>query len=175
MKGIIFNVVEEVVIEMFDADVWDSLLAEADTDGSYTSLGNYPDHELEGIVAAGCRATGETREGLLRIVGRRALPKLCSRVPDHIVAAPHPFAFIERVNEIIHPEVLKIYPDARPPVFACQRHPDGLLVTYTSARDLHALADGLLQGVGDRFGCSVVVECLEHSATHADFLVRLEQ
>lgn len=173
MKGIIFNVVEEVITDMFDADTWDHLLAEAAVDGSYTSLGNYPDHELESVVAAGCRATGETREDLLRTIGRRALPKLCARVADEVVDAPDPLTFIERVNDIIHPEVLKVYPEARPPVFVCERHRDGLHITYSSSRDLHSLAAGLLEGVGDRFDCTIDVERLDHSDAHATFFVQV--
>ncbi len=125
MKGIVFNVVEEIVTELFDADTWDHLLDEAKVDGSYTTLGNYGDHELEDIVAAACVATGQGREDLLRIIGRRALPKLCERVPDDVTRAPDPMTFIERVNSIIHPEVLKLYPGSVPPIFECQTNRRG--------------------------------------------------
>lgn len=157
MKGIIFNVVEEVVTELFDADTWDALLESAALEGSYTALGNYEDHELEGIVAAGCAATGETRDQLLQIVGQRALPKLCARVPAHLTAAADPFSFIERINLIIHPEVLKLYPGSVPPIFDCTRSGDELHITYKSKRDLAPLAQGLLHAVGDRFGVPLTV------------------
>lgn len=157
MKGIIFNVVEEVVTELFSADTWDALLESAAVEGSYTALGNYDDHELEGIVAAGCAATGESRDGLLQIVGQRALPKLCARVPADVTEAADPFSFIERVNLIIHPEVLKLYPGSVPPVFECVRVGDDLDVTYKSRRDLASLAHGLLRAVGDRFDTAITV------------------
>lgn len=157
MKGIIFNVVEEVVTELFDAETWDQLLADARLDGAYTALGNYEDHELESILAAGCQALGQDRPGLLRIVGRRSLEKLSDRVPDSLTNAPDPFTFIERVNSIIHPEVLKLYPGSMPPVFECERRDDRLLVNYRSSRDLGALAEGLLTAVGDRFDLTLDV------------------
>jgi len=45
VKGIIFNVAEEVVTDLYGADAWDSLLASAELEGAYTSLGNYDDAE----------------------------------------------------------------------------------------------------------------------------------
>jgi hypothetical protein len=161
MKGIIFNVLEEVVTEMFDADTWDGLLEHAELDGTYTALGNYGDHELEGIVTAGCSATGHERDDLLLILGRRMLPKLCDRVPESVTQAADPFTFIENVNMIIHPEVLKLYPGAAPPAFECERTSDGLLVRYSSRRDLSALAEGLLSGVGDRFDVPMTVTAVD--------------
>lgn len=161
MKGIIFNVVEEVVTELFDAATWDHLLQEADVDGSYTALGNYEEIELERIVAAGCAATGEDREGLLRIVGRRSLTKLCERVPASVISASDAFSFIESVNDIIHPEVLKLYPGSAPPVFECERVGDQLRVQYRSTRDLGSLAEGLITAVGDRFGTTLDVAAQE--------------
>lgn len=165
MKGIIFNVVEEVVTELFDAETWDQLLAEAQLDGAYTALGNYEDRELESILAAGCQALGQDRPGLLRIVGRRALEKLCDRVPDSLTSAPDPFTFIERVNSIIHPEVLKLYPGSMPPVFECERRNDRLLVNYRSSRHLGALAEGLLTAVGDRFDLTLEVVPIANDET----------
>ena len=38
MKGIVFNLLEEVVTEAYGADAWDSLLDAAGLDGAYTSL-----------------------------------------------------------------------------------------------------------------------------------------
>lgn len=147
MKGVIFNVVEEVVLELFDADTWDDLLDEADLDGAYTALGDYADGELLAIVAATCKATGMSADEVLRTVGHHALPKLASRVPDSLTDAPDALTFIRKVNDIIHPEVLKIYPDSIPPAFEFEDHDEGLIVQYRSARNLPALAHGLLTGL----------------------------
>ena len=161
MKGVIFNVVEEVVEDLFDTDTWDDLLDAAEVDGAYTALGDYADSELLSIVTAACAATGMTPEDLLRTVGHHALPKLASRVPESLTDAPDAFTFIRNVNDIIHPEVLKIYPDSIPPAFTFEDHPDGLVVHYRSARHLPALAEGLLSGVTLLFDEDVHVQSLE--------------
>jgi hypothetical protein len=46
MKGIIFNLLEEVVIRDHGADTWDELLSATCLDGAYTSLGSYPDEHI---------------------------------------------------------------------------------------------------------------------------------
>jgi hypothetical protein len=161
MKGVIFNVVEEVIEDLFDADTWDALLDEADVDGAYTALGDYADTELLAIVAAACKATGMSAEEVLRTVGHHALPKLASRVPDSLTDAPDAFSFIRNVNDIIHPEVLKIYPDSIPPAFVFEEHTEGLVVQYRSARNLPALAEGLLSGVSLLFDEDISVTPIE--------------
>ena len=161
MKGVIFNVVEEVIHELFDADTWDDLLDAAELDGAYTALGNYADTELLGIVAAACQATGMSADEVLRTVGHYALPKLAARVPDSLTDAPDAFSFIRKVNDIIHPEVLKIYPDSIPPAFAFEDHADGLVVQYRSVRHLPALAEGLLSGMSLLFDEEISVTAIE--------------
>lgn len=62
MKGIIFNLAEEVVSDAYGPDTWDDLLDAWGVDGAYTSLGNYPDDDLHRLVAAGCsRPRGPAR------------------------------------------------------------------------------------------------------------------
>ena len=41
MKGIVFNLLEEIVRETYGEDTWDDLLDSADLDGAYTSLRIY--------------------------------------------------------------------------------------------------------------------------------------
>ena len=41
MKGIIFNLLEEVVRKDYGDESWEDLLEAGQVDGAYTSLGNY--------------------------------------------------------------------------------------------------------------------------------------
>ena len=43
MKGVLFNVVEDVVTEALSAEAWDDVVDDSGVDGAYTSLGTYPD------------------------------------------------------------------------------------------------------------------------------------
>ena len=153
MKGVIFNIVEEIVVELFDADAWDDLLDATGLEGAYTALGNYGDKELSAIVDAIATTTEQSAEDVWRLVGRLALPKLATRLPASRVEGHDARTFLLSVNEIIHPEVRMLYPDAIPPVFSFVEGTDGQLeVTYRSTRRLDALAEGLMLGCGERFG-----------------------
>ena len=52
MKGVVYNLFEEAVVEKFGADIWDDLLDDAGVAGAYTSLGNYTDDEMIALVEA---------------------------------------------------------------------------------------------------------------------------
>ncbi|MDH3680176.1 MAG: heme NO-binding domain-containing protein [Acidimicrobiia bacterium] len=160
MKGVVFNVVEEVVTELHGGDAWDDVLVAAGLDGAYTALGNYDDDELLAIVDAAATATGITVEELWRTVGRLALPKLVDRLPESMKQTGDAKSFLLSVNDFIHPQVRALYPEARPPVFEFTERGDELLVVYRSTRRLDALAEGLMVGCGDLFGEVVDVEAV---------------
>ena len=158
MKGVIFNAVEEAVTRLYSEDVWDDLLEAAELEGNYTSLGSYDDAQLMALVGAACSATGHEPDDLVRVLGRHAFPHLAERYPELVDEASGTHDFLRRVNDIIHPEVLKLHPDAKPPAFEFEDRPDNVLrITYRSQRRLGVLAEGLMLGAGDRFGEEVDV------------------
>jgi Haem-NO-binding len=159
MKGIIFNLLESVVINAYGEDTWDDLLAESEIDGVYTSLGSYPDENLQTLVATAARRLGQTQFDVLRWFGQQAMPLLHARYPGFFDAQPSLRPFLLSVNTMIHPEVLKIYPNASVPVFDFRDDPDGgLLMGYRSPRRLCALLQGLVEGGGKHFGEPIVFE-----------------
>jgi hypothetical protein len=81
VKGIIFNLLQEVVTEHFGEDVWDNLLTQAQLEGVYTSLGNYPDADLFKLVAAASAALNQPPDAVVRWFGVKALPLLAQKYP----------------------------------------------------------------------------------------------
>lgn len=161
MKGIVFNLVEEVVTDEFGADTWDDLLEAAGLDGAYTSLGSYPDEDLGRLVSAAAEALSLPAGDVTRMVGRRAIPKLAVRYPAFF-EQPSCRAFLLTLNDIIHPEVRKLYPGAEVPDFTFTSEGDGtLLIGYDSRRRLCQLAEGFVLGASDHFGEAVDVDQTE--------------
>ena len=61
--------------------------------------------------------------------------------------------FLETIESYIHPEVLKLYPDAELPRFAMDRVSDNhLKMTYHSTRKISQFAHGLILGTLAHFG-----------------------
>ncbi len=175
MKGVIFNAVEEAVINLYSEDVWDDLIDAAGVSGQYTSLGHYDDSELIALVVAAVEMTGIDANELIKVLGRHSFPHLADRYPELVDDADGTLDFLRKVNEIIHPEVLKLHPDATPPAFDFEDLPGGgFRMTYTSERKLGILAQGLIYGTADRFNEEVditVVEGLGETTTVFDIRI----
>ncbi len=158
MKGIIFNVVEGAVTKLHGADAWDDILDHAGVGGSYTALGTYPDAELMSIVGSACELTSADPADLLRVIGRAILPDLAASVSDLVNYDGTAFEFLGIIDDVIHVEVRKLYPDAVTPVVKTRELDErSVEVTYGSARGLWALAEGLILGAGDLFEETLVV------------------
>lgn len=152
MKGVIFNIVEEVITERFDAATWDDLLAAAGLDGSYTALGSYDDAELVGLVGAAAAHLGVPVEDVLRLVGRDAFLRLTARYPRYQGLYTSSRALLSQLDDVIHPQVLALYPGALVPVFTMEeRSATEVVLRYESARGLCHLAEGLVLGAVDAF------------------------
>lgn len=158
MKGIIFNLLEEVVSEKYGEDTWDALLAAAKVDGAYTSLGSYPDDQLVALVTAASRALNQPPNDIVRWFGIEALPRLAAKYPGFFARHKATRPFLLTINGIIHPEVKKLYPGADTPDFEIDgSSPDVLVMGYRSRRRLCALAEGLIEGAARHYGETVAI------------------
>ncbi|MGH6941445.1 heme NO-binding domain-containing protein [Hypericibacter sp.] len=179
MKGIVFNLLEEVVIAHHGEDTWDTLLDAAGLDGTYTSLGSYPDGDIGKLVAVAAKALGISEIEVQRWFGREAMPLLAKRYPGFFT--PHNSArnFIVSVNNIIHPEVRKVYPGADVPTFEFKPAEDGSLVMgYHSLRRLCALAQGFIEGAAVHFHETAEVdhlECMHHGKAQCTMRITFSQ
>ena len=159
MKGIIFNLVQEVVTDSYGADTWDSLLDAADVDGVYTSLGSYPDADLFALVGAASSALGISPDQVVRTLGEGAIPLLAERFPEFFQPHTGTRTFLLTLNDIIHAEVRKLYPDADLPEFEFDSSiGDELTLGYRSGRQLCQLAEGFILGTARHFGESATID-----------------
>lgn len=153
VKGILFNVVEEVVEEDLSDRDWDLALCRAGVEGAYTSLGNYPSAQLLAIAGALADQQHAATEDVLRAAGEHGYHHLAARHPALVEPYQDLGDLLLHLDTVIHPEVLKLYPHADPPRF--EVHPlgenDAWGVTYRSTRGLCHLAEGLMRGAAASF------------------------
>ena len=176
MKGIVFNLLEEVVSNAYGDAAWDQLLDAADLDGAYTSLGSYDDDEIFALVKVASETLGLPQEDVLRWFGRQAMPLLAKRYPSFFASHADAKSFLLTLNSIIHPEVRKLYPGAQTPVFDFDTSlADVLAIGYNSPRRLCALAEGFMHGAADYYGQQLDIgqaQCMHHGAARCVFHVR---
>ncbi|MEH6433891.1 heme NO-binding domain-containing protein [Massilia sp. DD77] len=176
MKGIVFNLLEEAVSTEFGEATWDRLLDDAGLDGAYTSLGSYDDAEIVRLVGVASAALGLPPQDVLRWFGRAAMPILVRRFPAFFAGHDSARSFLLTLNNLIHPEVRKLYPGATPPVFDFDTSSsDELVIGYNSQRKLCALAEGFMQGAAAYFGEQTEIhqsQCMHEHADKCVFHVR---
>ncbi len=158
MKGIILNLLEGVVTDVHGAVMWDDLLDRTGLDGAYSALGNYPDAEVVALISALAAATDQPADEVLRWFGREAIPPMVKRYPDFFTPSD-PVAFVLTLHDVIHSEVMKLYPGATPPELSfSQVDQNSLAIDYRSSRGMSDLAIGFLRGAADHYGTSVAVD-----------------
>ena len=158
MKGVVFNLFEQLVARDFGEDTWDALLDASGLDGAYTSLGSYPDEDLMKLVSAATDTLDMPADDVVSWLGRNALPLFAGYYPQ--LFEPHDCtrSFVLTLNDIIHPEVRKLYPGADVPEFDFKSRDGVLVMGYRSPRKLCSFAEGLLLGAGDHYGERLTIE-----------------
>lgn len=177
MKGIVFNMLNDLVEEKFGMDTWDDLIdATAPASrGIYTSVELYPDEELLAYVGAISAHTGAAPADVVRMFGDYMLGRFAEIHPEffegHTIKS-----FLQSVHDVIHVEVEKLHPDVVLPNFTYEDPADDALVMhYHSPRELCHLAEGLIQGCGRHFDVHVALEhdvCMHDGADHCVLALR---
>lgn len=158
MKGIVFQLLHQVVAKKYGEPVWDTLLTDAGVEGSYTSLGSYDDSELGKIVGAASRRLGLPADDIVRWFGREAMPLLAGHYPKVFEPYSDTRTFVLTLNSIIHPEVRKMYPGAEVPDFDFDTSsPEELVMNYRSKRRMCSFAEGLLQGAAAHYRQAAII------------------
>jgi hypothetical protein len=175
IKGIVFSLLQEVVTREYGEDAWDDLLDAAGLEGVYTSPGSYPDEEFHRLAAAASVALDRPPDDVIRWFGRNALHLLAEAYPQLFTSHASTRPFLLTLNDIIHPEVRKLYPGADVPIFDYDTSsPDVLRLGYRSKRQLCVLGEGLIQGAADYYHQEAVVEqprCARRGDDHCVFAV----
>lgn len=177
MKGVIFNVLEELVIETAGMAAWNSILNKTGSDGIYTSGESYSDDELFALVGEICIALDMPAEKVVGIFGEYLFDQLDARHPDFTANASELKSFLISVDTVIHGEVLKLYTNPNLPRFEYQdKGEKQLTMLYRSPRKLCILAEGLVRGAAKRFGNEVSIEhpvCMHNGADHCQLDVSI--
>ena len=172
MKGMIFNLLEDLIDEKFGEEIMEEIYAQAKlSDGAPPFVGpeTYPDSDLFAIVTLLSEKTDLPIETLVYEFGKYLFPILANKYPVFLENMNSPIEFLKTVNDVIHLEVKKLFEAANPPkIIIEQIDSNRAVLHYSSERKLCKLVEGLLDGVGDYFGQKISYshqQCMQDS-TH---------
>ncbi|MGG7519628.1 heme NO-binding domain-containing protein [Allorhizobium undicola] len=176
MKGIVFTEFLQFVGDMWNEDLADDLIEASDlpSGGAYTSVGTYDHAEMVRLVSELSARTERSPQDLLFCFGQHLAGRFATLFPAFFAGAGGLFDFLESVDNHIHVEVLKLYPDAELPRFTTlERTGDVLTLRYTSARHMEDLAVGLIHGAAAHFGKPVSVTVIAEDAQSSTLSVKM--
>ncbi len=181
MKGVIFRSFLDHVGQTYGENITEQLILNCDlsSGGAYTAVGTYDTTELLSLIGGLTELTGDEIYSIVKTFGEALFPILVERYPSVIQHANNAFELISTVDNYIHIEVLKLYPDADLPMFSPEfKNPGCMWLKYDSERGLPELAEGLLQGCFDYFGEEAEIEWQDLSGgakTHVLFKLQLKE
>ncbi len=170
------NLLNEMVEQQMGMAEWNAVLDETGYSGSYTAAGLYDDAELLTIVGTLSERSGIPISDLVFAFGQFMFPAFSERYPELIDKDMGFLNFLATIDEVIHVEVKKLYPDASTPDFEHQRITENsLLLRYHSERQLCRLAEGLISGAAEFFDETYELThepCMHQGADHCGLLVK---
>ncbi len=149
MKGLVFSEFIDMVEERFGGDVLERVIASADlpSGGVYSSIGTYDFQEMADLVTGLSTHTGIARDALIRFFGEHLFARLVDLYPQFLEGESTSMEFVPKVENYIHHEVRKLYPDADLPSFhISEQTSERLVFVYESPRPLSDMAEGMLLG-----------------------------
>ena len=177
MKGIVFTEFLEMVEQTFGLDTVDTIIEESDlpSEGAYTSVGTYDFNEMVSLVGALSTKTGIPVGELLFTFGHYLFDSLVKVHPEVISAYTNPLGLLYSIEDHIHVQVRKLYPDAELPSFKIlEKTDDKMVMVYASSRGLYPLAHGLMTKTFEHFGhnAEISLNLLKEDGTEVQFSIQ---
>ena len=149
MKGIVFTKFFSFVEAQHSIEFLQEVIDQSaiESKGVYASTGTYPACEMAALVGAVSEKTGVDASDLLRAFGEHLFTHFVEGFPVFFERVDNAFEFLASIEDHIHVEVKKLYPDAELPSFEVGEHtPSGFRLIYTSSRHLGDFCEGLIRG-----------------------------
>jgi len=161
MKGIVFREFMEMVEATFGDETVDMMVEQNNlaSGGVYTAVGTYDHQELVAMAITLSKETGLPVEALVEAFGNYLFGRFLELFPVFFNHKSS-FEFLDTIHDVVHVEVLKLYPEATLPDFISEIKDDGktLHFEYHSPRHFADLAVGLMKGAFDHWNETVDIE-----------------
>ncbi|MEM7035680.1 MAG: heme NO-binding domain-containing protein [Bacteroidota bacterium] len=154
MKGIVFTELIEMVEAKWGLEMSDKMLDPEglSSGGVFTAVGTYPDMDIVIMLTRLRAETGLSIDQLQNAFGRYLFGTFARAYGEMLSGIDSTFSMLSRLDDFIHPEVRKLYPDAELPGFEIKHRDDSRLeMIYTSSRKMPHFAEGLIYATAEHF------------------------
>lgn len=177
MQGSIYTSFSEMVIERMGMTVWNDLLAKVSptSEGVYTNGMQYDDSEIMALVTELSKIIKIDVPTLVRTFGEYLFIHLYNNSPANLSHINNLKDFLIYIDNVIHKEVKRVYPQAYLPSFEFNETPDNNLVMfYQSKRKLCYLSEGLILSASKHFNQPITIdhpECMHDGAEKCKLII----
>ncbi|MBJ2175406.1 heme NO-binding domain-containing protein [Aureibaculum sp. A20] len=176
MKGIVFTEFLDLVEDKFGLEMVDKIINESDleSNGAYTAVGTYSFSEMLQLLQHLSKNTGISIDDLLLVYAEHFFAVLADSYPGLIEKYNDPIEMLASIENHIHIEVRKIYPDAELPTFEIlERTDNSLIMIYKSSRAMHYFGLGLMNKTFEHFNSSATIdlEKIKEDGTEVKFTI----
>ncbi|PQV50411.1 heme-NO-binding protein [Jejuia pallidilutea] len=176
MKGIVFTEFLEMVEEKYGLEMVDDIIQNSNlpSKGAYTAVGTYKFSEMLELFQNLSLKTEISTDDLLLVYGTHFFDLLERNYPEFFLVYQDPVTMLSSIENHIHVEVLKIYPDAELPTFEVVESTQNVLImVYKSSRAMHHFGLGLINKTFEYFNSSatVVLEKIKQDGTEVKFII----
>ncbi|MFC5048525.1 heme NO-binding domain-containing protein [Aquimarina hainanensis] len=176
MKGIVFTEFLELVEEKFGLEMVDKIIAQSDlpSNGVYTAIGTYDFSEMLSLLKNLSQQTKIAIDDLLLVYAEHFFNVLANEYPDLIKRYKDPLELLASIENHIHVEVQKIYPEAELPTFQIvEKTSDKLVMIYKSSRAMYSFGLGLMRKTFEHFDsrATITYEKLTSDGTEVKFSI----
>jgi hypothetical protein len=178
MKGIVFTEFLDMVEHEFGYEVVDHIIesSELDSDGVYTSVGTYPHSEIVQLLMNLSSKVSVEPELLLNAFGKYLFDTFLKGYPQFFSSVDNAFDFLKSIDNHIHVEVLKLYPDATLPQFnSFVEDESKMRMVYKSERKMAALAAGLMEKSIEHYNqkATITTKNLKEDGSEVEFMIQI--
>lgn len=176
MKGIVFSEFLGLVEDKFGLEMVDKIISQSElkSGGAYTAVGTYDFSEMLQLLKNLSGNTGLSVNDLLLTYGEHFFQILKRDYSGMLASYKDPIDMLSSIENHIHIEVRKIYPDAELPTFeVLEKSKKKLVMLYKSSRAMHHFGLGLMNKTFEYFNssASIILEKIKEDGTEVKFLI----
>lgn len=180
MKGIVFTEFLELVEDKFGLEMLDTIIEASNLEsvGVYTTIGTYNFSEMLSLLTNLSERTNISIDDLLLVYGEHFFSVIEKSYLGLLNIYKDPIEMLSSIENHIHVEVKKLYPDAELPTFIVEeKKPDLLIMVYKSSRAMYYFGLGLMNKTFKHFNSTpeITLEKIAEDGTEVRFIIRKKQ